>query len=69
MKEYSMRQVSKHADDESCWIVVNGKVTPELLTCTPDPYPNITARSTPPPRKAAGGRCVECPTRCFDMPV
>lgn len=28
MKEYSMRQVSKHADDESCWIVVNGKVRP-----------------------------------------
>jgi hypothetical protein len=26
LKEYSMRQVSKHADDESCWIVVNGKV-------------------------------------------
>jgi cytochrome b involved in lipid metabolism len=26
LKEYSLRQVSKHADDESCWIVVNGKV-------------------------------------------
>lgn len=24
--EYTMRQVSKHATDESCWIVVNGKV-------------------------------------------
>lgn len=39
MKEYSMRQVSKHADDESCWIVVNGKVTPGLLTCIPPPPP------------------------------
>lgn len=26
LKEYSMRQVSKHATDDSCWIVVNGKV-------------------------------------------
>lgn len=24
--EYTMRQVSKHATDETCWIVVNGKV-------------------------------------------
>jgi hypothetical protein len=26
LKDYSMRQVSKHASDETCWIVVNGKV-------------------------------------------
>lgn len=26
MAEYSMRQVSKHASDDTCWIVVNGKV-------------------------------------------
>jgi cytochrome b involved in lipid metabolism len=25
--EYTMRQVSKHATDETCWIVVNGKVS------------------------------------------
>jgi cytochrome b involved in lipid metabolism len=25
-----MRQVSKHADDESCWIVVNGKVCADM---------------------------------------
>jgi hypothetical protein len=26
-----MRQVSKHASDETCWIVVNGKVRKLLL--------------------------------------
>jgi hypothetical protein len=31
LKEYSMRQVSKHASDETCWIVVNGKVRVLLL--------------------------------------
>jgi len=28
-----MRQVSKHATDESCWIVVNGKVSGVYRAC------------------------------------
>jgi hypothetical protein len=43
LKEYSMRQVSKHASDETCWIVVNGKVCLLLLSCC---WPAIGAAAT-----------------------
>jgi hypothetical protein len=39
-----MRQVSKHASDETCWIVVNGKVCFLLLLL---PFPSPSAPTGP----------------------